>query len=138
MGKWDKCFTCVIMWNISKKLPGELSIRRQIVKMLNLLTKFKKKKKMLLHKWRESQIFWLLSYSVRLSLLVHCSSDAKKNNILLKNILFYCVDGMIVIYWSRYIILWEVLRLQHFYNKSWVVSYYWFKFEFSTEIIFLT
>ena len=53
---------------------------------------------MLLHKWRESQIFWLLSYSVRLSLLVHCSSDAKKNNILLKNILFYCVGGMIVIY----------------------------------------
>ena len=66
--------------------------------MLNLLTKFKNKKKMLLHKWRESQIFWLLSYSVRLSLLVHCSSDAKKNNILLKNILFYCVGGMIVIY----------------------------------------
>ena len=28
--------------------------------------------------------------------------------------------------------------LQHFYNKSWVVSYYWFKFEFSTEITFLT
>ena len=28
--------------------------------------------------------------------------------------------------------------LQHFYNKSWMVSYYWFKFEFSTEIIFLT
>ena len=32
----------------------------------------------------------------------------------------------------------EVLRLQHFYNKSWVVSYYLFKFEFSTEITFLT
>ena len=28
--------------------------------------------------------------------------------------------------------------LQHSYNKSWVVSYYWFKFEFSTEITFLT
>ena len=28
--------------------------------------------------------------------------------------------------------------LQHFYNKSWVVSYYWLKFEFSTEITFLT
>ena len=28
--------------------------------------------------------------------------------------------------------------LQHFYNKSWVVSYYWFKFEFSIEITFLT
>ena len=28
--------------------------------------------------------------------------------------------------------------LQYFYNKSWVVSYYWFKFEFSTEITFLT
>ena len=32
----------------------------------------------------------------------------------------------------------EVLYLQHFYNKSWVVSYYWFKFEFSTEITFST
>ena len=32
----------------------------------------------------------------------------------------------------------EVLRLQYFYNKSWVVSYYWFKFEFSIEITFLT
>ena len=32
----------------------------------------------------------------------------------------------------------EVLRLQQFYNKSWVISYYWFKFEFSTEITFLT
>ena len=32
----------------------------------------------------------------------------------------------------------EVLRLQYFYNKSWVISYYWFKFEFSTEITFLT
>ena len=31
-----------------------------------------------------------------------------------------------------------VLRLQYFYNKSWMVSYYWFKFEFSTEITFLT
>ena len=31
-----------------------------------------------------------------------------------------------------------VLRLQHFYNKSWVISYYWFKFEFSIEITFLT
>ena len=28
--------------------------------------------------------------------------------------------------------------LQHFYNKLWMVSYYWFKFEFSTEITFLT
>ena len=28
--------------------------------------------------------------------------------------------------------------LQYFYNKSWVVSYYWFKFEFSIEITFLT
>ena len=28
--------------------------------------------------------------------------------------------------------------LQYSYNKSWVVSYYWFKFEFSTEITFLT
>ena len=28
--------------------------------------------------------------------------------------------------------------LQHSYNKSCVVSYYWFKFEFSTEITFLT
>ena len=28
--------------------------------------------------------------------------------------------------------------LQHFYNKSWVVNYYWFKFEFNTEITFLT
>ena len=36
------------------------------------------------------------------------------------------------------ILLWEVLRLQQFYNKSRVVSYYWFKFEFSTEITFLT
>ena len=32
----------------------------------------------------------------------------------------------------------EVLRLQHFYNKLWVISYYWFKFEFGTEITFLT
>ena len=32
----------------------------------------------------------------------------------------------------------EVLRLQQFYNKSWVVSYYWFKFEFRIEITFLT
>ena len=28
--------------------------------------------------------------------------------------------------------------LQYFYNKSRVVSYYWFKFKFSTEITFLT
>ena len=28
--------------------------------------------------------------------------------------------------------------LQHFNNKSWVVNYYWFKFEFSTKITFLT
>ena len=32
----------------------------------------------------------------------------------------------------------EMLHLQHFYNKSWMVSYYWFKFEFNTEITFLT
>ena len=32
----------------------------------------------------------------------------------------------------------EILRLQYFYNKSWVTSYYWFKFEFNTEITFLT
>ena len=28
--------------------------------------------------------------------------------------------------------------LQHFYNKSWVVSSDWFKFEFNIEINFLT
>ena len=28
--------------------------------------------------------------------------------------------------------------LQYFHNKSWVVSCYLFKFEFSTEITFLT
>ena len=28
--------------------------------------------------------------------------------------------------------------LQYFHNKLWVVSCYWFKFEFSTEITFLT
>ena len=32
----------------------------------------------------------------------------------------------------------EMLYLQHFYNKSWIISYYWFKFEFSTKITFLT
>ena len=74
--------------------------------MLNLLTKYKQ---MLLHKWRESQIFWLLSYCVQLSLHVHCSSDAKKNNILLKNILFYCVGDVIIIYCSEYIILSVIL-----------------------------
>ena len=58
---------------------------------------------MLLHKWRESQNFWLLSYSVQLSLQVHYISDAKKN-ILLKYILFYYVSGVIVIYCSEYII----------------------------------
>ena len=30
----------------------------------------------------------------------------------------------------------EMLRLQHFYNKSQVVSCYWFKFETNTKIIF--
>ena len=32
----------------------------------------------------------------------------------------------------------EMLRLQYFYNKSQVVSYYWFKFETNTKIIFLS
>ena len=32
----------------------------------------------------------------------------------------------------------EMLHLQHFYNKSWMISYYWFKFEFSIKISFLT
>ena len=31
----------------------------------------------------------------------------------------------------------EMLRSQHFYNKSYVVSYYWFKFEPTIEITFL-
>ena len=31
----------------------------------------------------------------------------------------------------------EMLRLQHFYNKSQVVSCYWFKFETHTKITFL-
>ena len=31
----------------------------------------------------------------------------------------------------------EMLCLQYFYNKSHVVSYYWFKFEINTKIIFL-
>ena len=52
----------------------------------------------------------------------------------------------ILIYWTRknvcdcecFFIYREVPRLQQFYNKSLVVSYYWFKFEFSTEITFLT
>ena len=30
-----------------------------------------------------------------------------------------------------------MLRLQYFYNKSQVVSYYWFKFESNTKITFL-
>ena len=31
----------------------------------------------------------------------------------------------------------EMLHLQHFYNKSQVVSCYWFKFETNTNITFL-
>ena len=31
----------------------------------------------------------------------------------------------------------KVLRSQYFHNKSHVISYYQFKFEFNTEIIFL-
>ena len=31
----------------------------------------------------------------------------------------------------------KMLRLQYFYNKSQVISYYQFKFEFNTEITFL-
>ena len=31
----------------------------------------------------------------------------------------------------------KMLRLQHFYNKSQVVSCYWFKFETNTKITFL-
>ena len=31
----------------------------------------------------------------------------------------------------------EMLRLQHFYNKSQVVNCYWFKFETNTKITFL-
>ena len=31
----------------------------------------------------------------------------------------------------------EMLRLQYFYNKSQVVSYYWFKFKTNTKITFL-
>ena len=31
----------------------------------------------------------------------------------------------------------STIFLQHFYNKSHVISYYQFKFEFNTEIIFL-
>ena len=34
-------------------------------------------------------------------------------------------------------IYWEMLRPRHFYNKSQVVSYYWFKFEPNTKITFL-
>ena len=30
----------------------------------------------------------------------------------------------------------KMLRLQHFYNKSQIVSCYWFKFETNTKIIF--
>jgi len=36
-----------------------------------------------------------------------------------------------------YIKIREMLYLQHFYNKSQVVSYYWFKFETNTKITFL-
>ena len=32
----------------------------------------------------------------------------------------------------------EMLRLQHFYNKSQVVSCYWFKFETNIKITFLS
>ena len=32
----------------------------------------------------------------------------------------------------------STIFLQYFYNKSQVISYYWFKFNFSTEITFLT
>jgi len=55
--------------------------------MLNLSTKYDK---MLLHQWRQSQIFWLLSYSAQLSLHVHWSSDAKKNKFIKKKIILLC------------------------------------------------
>ena len=35
------------------------------------------------------------------------------------------------------IIYWEMLHLQYFYNKSQMISCYWFKFETNIKITFL-
>ena len=47
--------------------------------------------------------------------------------------------GLILGMWFRNLgrVKKKVLHSQYFYNKSQLISYYLFKFEFNTEIIFL-
>ena len=67
-----------------------------------------------------------------------------KMKVLFENELIFLVETSQLILGTRVSLsisiytIREVLHSQHFHNKSWVINFYWFKFEFSYEITFVT
>ena len=66
--------------------------------------------------------------------IVYITNKLKKYNLIFYEFIYKLIQPIPNLY--RYILR-EMLRLQYFYNKSQLVSCYWFKFQTNAKIIFL-